>query len=139
MTKIIAFALAAGLTTVSAMGQSFAIVKVPFTFFVGDKELPAGSYQIETVSTKAMRITNLERKDKAVAFTPIAVTGGDTSPNAANQTKLVFTRYGTDYYLSEMWAPGTLTGRAIIKSEQEVALAKRLPPVRVEAFTASRP
>lgn len=136
MTKIIAAALAAGLITISAMGQSFARVRVPFAFFVGGVELPAGSYELEAVSANAMRITNLDDRNKAVAFNPVGVRRNEAS---SNTTVLVFTRYATDHYLSEVWPSGTLTGRAIVKSSQEIELAKKVHPVRIESITASRP
>ena len=122
MTKTMAVATIAGLMAMPAMGGTFARVNVPFAFFVGDKELPAGSYEIESVSANAMRITNLEDNDKVVAFNPIGILRNGT---ADYRTKLVFTRYGTDYYLSEIWKPGARTGSAIIKSDHELASAKR--------------
>ena len=136
MTKILTATLVVGLITVSALGQSFARVRIPFAFFVGDVELPAGSYELEAVNSNAMRITNLDDRNKTVAFNPIVARRSDAS---SNSTMLVFTRYATDHYLSEVWPPGTLAGRAIVKSGQEIQLSKKVQPVRIESITASRP
>ena len=136
MTKMIAAVLVAGLVTVSAWGQSFARVRIPFAFFVGDVELPAGSYELEAVNANAMRIINLDNRSKSAAFNPVGLRRSGASSDA---TMLVFTRYATDHYLSEVWPPGTLTGRAIVKSAQEIELAKKTQPVRIECITASRP
>jgi len=38
---------------------------------------------------------------------------------ASQQTKLVFTRYGDQYFLSEIWMAGTTVGQKLPKSRRE--------------------
>ena len=136
MTKLLAATMVVGLTIVSAIAQPLAIVKVPFGFRVGNTELPAGSYEIEAVAMNAVRITNVENRSVAVAINPIPITRSDASTYPA---KLVFNRYGRHCYLSEIWSSGSLTGRAVPKSEREAELAKRIQPVHIDLITTSRP
>ncbi len=136
MTKLMATTIMVGLMAISVIAEPLATVKVPFAFHVGDSELPAGSYEIGNVAMNAMRIVNIENRNMAVAVSPIPITRNAPSSQPA---KLVFNRYGSDCYLSEMWPPGALTGRAIPKSDREIELAKKIQPVRIDLITASRP
>jgi hypothetical protein len=42
--------------------------------------------------------------------------------------KLIFNRYGGQYFLSEMWFPGARIGNQLVKSEKEEALIKEMIP-----------
>jgi hypothetical protein len=136
MTKLTAATFVLGLMATWAMAEPLATVRIPFAFRVGDTELPAGSYEIGNVAMNAVRIVNMENKNIAVAINPIPIRRNDPS---AQPAKLVFNRYGTDYYLSEMWPSGTLSGRAIPRCGREIELAKKIQPVRIDLITASRP
>ena len=44
----------------------------------------------------------------------------------ADKNKLVFDRYGTQYFLAEIWVEGARLGRHLPKSSREKELAKDL-------------
>jgi hypothetical protein len=46
-----------------------------------------------------------------------------TSSDAAQQTKLVFSRVGDSYFLHQIWTEGSAYGRAFPKSKAEVEMA----------------
>jgi hypothetical protein len=119
---MVTLALAAASAAV-ANGQSKArmAAKVPFDFVVADKELRAGEYSVGTMSQAGdlIGITN-ERGDAALR---------NTSPRERRgrlDAKLVFHRYGSTYFLSQVWMAGEATGREIAKSKQERAIAREL-------------
>ena len=43
---------------------------------------------------------------------------------ASEQTKLVFQRYGDQYFLSEIWMEGNKVGHQLAKSRREVKMAE---------------
>ena len=46
------------------------------------------------------------------------------SGRVSEQTKLVFTRYGEQYFLSEIWMAGYRAGWQVPKSRREVEIAQ---------------
>ncbi len=112
----------------SANGQSSrtVIATVPFEFKVGDKALPAGDYTLGTISdsSSALVIRNQDSNRAAVRLTmPIEVS------KASDKGKLVFHRYGQNYFLSEVWSGGETTGRQLSKSKQERTIESQLAAI----------
>jgi hypothetical protein len=48
---------------------------------------------------------------------------------ASNKAKLVFHRYGQNYFLSEIWKGGESTGRQSLKSKQERTMESQLAAI----------
>ena len=80
-----------------AMAQGRAVrATVPFDFTVGDKLLPAGNYQITNPSTGIIEVQN---RDTLAA---ILTTTSYDSHESRSGGKLVFAKYGNQYFLSEV-------------------------------------
>jgi hypothetical protein len=81
---------------------------IPFDFMVRGRLLPAGEYDVKRVfdSPESLRIQN-EATHKTEVFETDAVEARRIPSNA----RLVFHRYGDDYFLDEIWTPGLSTGR----------------------------
>lgn len=95
---------------------------IPFDFTVGDRQLPAGQYSIDRAQTNVwdlvLAISNSDGRVNAMT-TPVQ----SFEPQSA--TKLVFHRYGDQYFLYQIWPAGSLTGRAIPKSHREREVARK--------------
>lgn len=92
-----ALVTAALVTGPRAMAQSRAVrATVPFDFTVGDKLLPAGSYEIWSPSRGVVQIEN--RDNHAAMLTATTY----DSHESRNGNKLVFHKYGDQYFLSEI-------------------------------------
>jgi hypothetical protein len=75
-------------------------VDVPFDFIAGGSHLAAGSYNIFHVhSPDVMLIRSTDLK--AQAMVPVMVSDVSTDKSV---TKLVFNRYGDQYFLSQIWS-----------------------------------
>jgi hypothetical protein len=101
MKRITAFALLA-IANLALAGTSYAQsngvwAKVPFAFTVGDKVLPAGTYTIKPESAQVVVIKNHDRPAEAALSLVNQATNG--SPSGG---KLLFHRYGSQYFLSEI-------------------------------------
>jgi hypothetical protein len=112
----------------SAQGLSNRMrAKVPFDFTVGEHQLPAGDYEMQTVASGVVKLYNPETHDVMI-FNAIRL--GNPIRDSA-KGKLVFHKYGDDYFLSEMWWTGTTDGLQPIQSKRERELARVSTPVRV--------
>jgi hypothetical protein len=97
---------------------------VPFDFAVGRDEMPAGDYEIRFVSTatnlQAVQIKSADgRTSRLLQMNYVG--GGEVREGG----RLVFRRYGSLYFLSQVWEPAERTGLALRRSraEREVELA----------------
>ena len=128
MTMLLLILAVALVTAVaSANGQSrHEVAKIPFEFVVGDKNLPAGQYDVTamTANDSVLRITNSEQNQSALRNTQ-AITHG----KPADKGKLVFRRYADRYFLAEVWSAGDTTGRQLMKSKQERAIERELASI----------
>jgi len=96
-----------------AMAQGHAVrATVPFDFTVGDKLLPAGTYEIWSPSTDRIEVQN---RDRHVAM---LVTTTYDSHESRNST-LVFDRYGDQYFLSEILCRSAAMNVSVHQSKAE--------------------
>jgi hypothetical protein len=121
------------LATASAYAQTGVVkANVPFTFIVNKTELPAGQYRIRNLGLTgtAMAINGSDGKVVS-AFLPNAC----QSPQAQKTTKLIFHRYGAQYFLAQIWRQGNDRGQELPVSrlESEVALTEPAQNVVVVA------
>ena len=106
----------------SANAQTSSInISIPFDFVVENQTLPAGEYSIQ--SAVGGRIM-LRSHDGANATTVLTLPV--KSQQASSETKLVFKRFGDQYFLSQVWSQGANVGREVLagRSEQEAAKNK---------------
>jgi hypothetical protein len=136
-----AFALASFLvllTVSSALGQSDrqTIIHIPFNFSVGEKSFTAGKYVIQRNRKDSDTVWVIKRKDNVGSA--LMLTQSVRANDPAEETRLVFNRYGDIYFLSEFWTPGSNTGREVQISNREKALEKSLAATRQEHVLIDR-
>jgi len=104
-------------TAVSAQTSGRLVANVPFSFIVGDKELPAGTYGVQatTIGSGILRIAGTENSKSTVRLSTLL------HRNYTGKGKLVFHRYQDQYFLSEIWQTGETDGRQLMKSNREKA------------------
>jgi hypothetical protein len=108
------------LAAASAVGQSNRgdlNVKIPFSFVVGNQTLPPGHYVVTRFNDSTLRFYNSQRQS---AFVPTHSVEGKAPESAG---KMVFHRYGTTYFLFEVWSAAKGTGRQVFASRAEEKLA----------------
>jgi hypothetical protein len=111
------------LSAVPGHAEDSARVKatVPFNFVVGDKELKAGDYVIESVlASGALRFRSADGDIEQTIFTvPIE------SNQTGNHERLLFHHDGDQYFLSQVWLSGDENGRELSPGRLEKAAANR--------------
>jgi hypothetical protein len=103
-------------------------VNIPFAFQVGNRTLPAGEYRIQQLAADMRGIQLIRQSDgtNAMAVSTLAVEQGDkTAP-----PRLIFYRYGNEFFLTEIWADGT-HGQRLYKSRREKELASTMGSTEV--------
>jgi hypothetical protein len=117
------------LDTGSVQGQSLANkmkVNIPFDFIVADMNLPAGQYYIGRAQTLSDHVVLvISGVDSSVKVFRLTTAVQSLQPK--NKGMLVFHRLGDHYFLFQVWAAGSSTGRAIPKSRRESQLERGVP------------
>lgn len=116
--------LAAVSVNAQQLSEERITVNIPFDFAVGETKLPAGEYTLRRIispsSADQLLIQNAEAK--------LDMRTGITRPNRASEvqreSRLIFNRYGEQYFLSQVWMAGSDTGRELFQSRNERNLAK---------------
>jgi hypothetical protein len=111
------------------------VVNVPFAFENGSQHFTAGLYTIRMESQHVLLI----RGESTSGF---AMAGIDEGIHPSETTKVVFRRYGDQYYLREVWVEGETSHTYCMPSkveQREIAAAKTAPTaVMVAALETSR-
>jgi hypothetical protein len=108
------------------------IATVPFGFLAGEKSLPAGEYHVYAGPASGV-VTIRSRDGKTGVF---LLSQRSESLEAPNQSTLVFHRYGSRYFLSQIWVEGHRSGVEFRPSSTEVRAARELAAAK-EAVPAS--
>lgn len=132
-----ALALIFGATSAWAQRQR---AEIPFAFHVGDLELIAGTYQVAigapyqgTIMVRSL----MTGEDQAVAN---FYTDQPQDRNAP-QAKLVFNKYGSEYFLSQIWTVGRADSVKLPRSAHELVTSRLIAgaqPEEVVAWAAVR-
>lgn len=123
---LVTLSLVAAVVSAQAQGSRTEYATIPFDFNAGGKELPAGTYQVTRISDG--NAVSVRSMDNAVSV--FKLTNHLTQIEPANESKLVFHRYGNQYFLSEVWIAGRSIGQEIRKTDQEKAIQRELTASR---------
>jgi hypothetical protein len=116
-------------------GRAQVRVSIPFQFHVGNATLPAGDYLVRQLNSDSNAATlQISRKDGG-ANTIINMIGAVGDAQAT--TKLMFRRYGNQYYFGEVWVNGESAGLQAPKSKAERATQKELAALNVAMETVA--
>jgi hypothetical protein len=122
------FGLFLGLSLVLSALPSHALesdrinVTIPFDFVVGDKQLKAGDYVVESLlDGRALELRSKGEDVQQIAFT-VPMTN-----QTGNHERLLFHHDGGQYFLSQVWFWGDENGRELTRGVQEKSLGKRRP------------
>ncbi|HEX9424586.1 MAG TPA: hypothetical protein VF899_15215 [Pyrinomonadaceae bacterium] len=96
--------------------------KIPFDFSMGDKKLHAGEYTFSRLSpeSKIMLVSSVDANTSVFQSTL-----GTQVLTAKNESKLVFHRYGYQYFLEQIWS-GQQEGTQVPESRSERTIRQQL-------------
>ena len=113
--------------------QSPMSVNVPFDFYVGSQKLPSGTYAVKQFGDPGvLQVTD------GNGHASVALSNGLYNRSVPNKPRLTFTRYGNQYFLSEVhWADSTVS-RQLMRSPQEIQIARSSKAEQITATTNNR-
>ena|SRR5690242_4008112 len=103
-------------TTTSVTGT--VKIEIPFRFSLNGKVFHSGSYLVSPLTDKTVALRSADGKQSAVLMTSPVIAASVSGP------KLVFHRYGDDYFLTQAWLRQSDTGREFPMSADEIRLAR---------------
>jgi hypothetical protein len=125
--------------SVSANAQSLnyrLTANIPFDFSVAGKKLPAGKYWINRAQqSNGDTVVQIRSTDGHSNLTRLTMPV--LAYNPVEKSTLVFHRYGDEYFLSEIWPAGGLTGRELPTSPAEREVARKAQDNGIAASNAS--
>ena len=114
--------LGVGITAapVHAQTGSRVVADVPFDFFVGTTAMKAGTYQVATRDSGVLVFSSDEtrRQNFALSF-------NGTSNKHSEQPHLVFTRYGTEFFLNRVFMSSANDYNELPTSNRERTLQRK--------------
>jgi len=119
LTIAMAMLVAALAITVQAQGSSSRVMRarIPFAFHVGSKEFPAGEYRLTVLNTssdqRALQIRSTDGRVSAIVNTL------GMNAAATEKSKVVFHRYGDNYFFAQAQVAGEATALTAVKSRAE--------------------
>jgi len=106
-----ALLLAASACIAQTKGDVVAVI--PFPFVVAGHTLPAGRYIVSPVNQNTLRI------HESMGPGMLVPTNAARRSESDNSSKLVFHRYESTYFLSQVWITDNDRGREIHRSDAE--------------------
>ena len=95
---------------------------IPFDFIIGDKTLPSGRYTVSSATNDGQGLKIIARSGKAAAF---RLSNPVTAKNEKLRPRLVFHRYGEQYFLVQVWSRDHY-GRQLMQCKMERNLRQEL-------------
>lgn len=155
LVSIIALAFMTALVSNAQSSRQSLRANVPFDFIVGGKTLEAGRYVVGTItsnSNEGMLVRSRDGRRSAMRLTA-SVQASELKNvavhpepkihirNEKNGAMLIFHRYGSTYFLSQVWRPGSAEGRELLKSKAERAVERELAksPSRNDLAQSTQP
>jgi hypothetical protein len=122
--------LMSGGVVVGQMKVGDMVVDVPFVFHAGGQEFSAGHY-IVAAGDDIVRIFNSQTRGGYVATY-------SATRRESNSGKLVFHRYGSAFFLAEVWTQGKTIGRQLFVSPAERQLRGRQTEMELAVVQPSK-
>lgn len=107
-------------TNAQALAEGTIEADVPFAFIVGEKTFPAGKYTLKRADDTNPEVLEI-RNDNGRGTIFFDVETAEANENS-RQTKLVFKKFGDQYFLSEIWASDTNVGYRLPMTNAEKSL-----------------
>ena len=124
---IMTITMLVGIMSISARAQNNATrlsANIPFEFSVGNQMMPAGEYTITcTNPTSDLKVLQLRTRD---GHESVMLRTSSVIRNAPGDAKLVFNRYGNQYFFAQAWFQADSTGMQASKSRSEKQIAREL-------------
>ena len=123
MLFTIALLLGAASIYTQAESQTLLAVSIPFGFTVEDQSFPAGDYTISDSFVHPETVIQLRSSDGK--YFAVIQTHPTYSLDPSAKSELIFQRYGSVYFLSQIRTQGVSTGRELLETRAKALARER--------------
>jgi hypothetical protein len=95
------------------------VATIPFPFVVAGHTLPAGRYIVSPMSPNSVRL------HESTGPGMLVLMNAAQRPRSDDSSKLVFHRYESTYFLSQVWITGSDQGRELRPSNAELEMSAK--------------
>jgi hypothetical protein len=110
---------------IHAQSSNRQTANIPFSFNVEGNSFPAGLYSVTRLNPQSDKAV-LAIKSADGSVSKVVLTQPVRSGHPQESARLVFSRYGDQYFLSQVWTPADSTGLELPKSRAEKTLARNI-------------
>lgn len=125
MIAVVAFFATLAVTSVQAQNAGTISVSIPFDFAIAGKTLPAGDYNVRRSIEGDRELTTIRNVDKSGALY-LPQTHPVQTNEVPSESRLVFNKYGSQYFLSQVWLSGRTVGYELPKTARERLLQREM-------------
>ena len=121
----------------TAYGSRTLVADIPFSFTSGSEIMPAGKYKIIELPQHMIQLRSEDLKH--VRYMPAMTV---QTFRIADRSKLIFHRYGDQYFLNQVWAAGSMEHVEVRRgpAEQEMLRVQNNPaPTTTEVASSAAP
>lgn len=93
------------------------VIRIPFEFVVSGQLLPEGTYVVERMDQTKPNVLMLKNADNGMVR--VLFTQRAEKWRVNSESCLIFTRYGQQLHLTQIWAKGNPDGHQVPASEEE--------------------
>jgi hypothetical protein len=119
------------LVSIAQAQTSTMTVVVPFEFTAYDSAMPSGEYSVTKLNERTVSM-QLKGGQKSV----LLVTDAKELLHSDGIAKLVFNRFGSSYFLTEVWGHGADSARTVRASDNENKIARNQKHTQVAVRAA---
>jgi hypothetical protein len=134
MAVVILFATLC-VASIQAQDSGTMLVTIPFDFVVSNQTLPAGEYYVRRSVQGPRVLTQISARHKTAGA--YLSTRPIEDREIQEKSKLVFNKYGDQYFLSQVWTAGYRTGQELGRTNQERARQRDFARQAVKRETIS--
>jgi hypothetical protein len=126
LITLMAVVFFAALTVISVHGQGMTMsVTIPFDFGIGNKTFPPGEYYLQRSSDGERVVTQIRSRDQTRSmYLPLTHPVQDLGVQLDSKSKLVFNKYGDQFFLSQVWVLERRIGEELPKTAKERGLQR---------------
>jgi hypothetical protein len=115
--------------SVSAQSNSDLRLNIPFDFAAGKTKFKAGEYIVQSSSGGILVLRRINDRIDTFVLAPNTIQRPENNLSA----KLVFHRYGNEYFLAEAWTNRNTIGRIVNQTTAEHRVARQLARVKMKS------
>jgi hypothetical protein len=93
---------------------------IRFDFVAGEKRMLAGDYTVRRMSANTFILRRDDGKESAMVLAPVSM----RQRQEGSPERLVFTKIGGQYFLTQLWTDRRADGRALNRAKADERLAK---------------